>query len=75
MSDKKIVERTHNQLIKWIWEINFGVGEIPKYSMFEEEDVNTALAQRDEILVKQGVKFAKSYYIENYGLDDGDFEV
>lgn len=75
MADKKIVERAHNQLIKWIWEINFNSGEIPKFSMFEEEDVNTSLAQRDEILVKQGVKFAKSYYIENYGLDDGDFEV
>lgn len=74
-TDKKIVERTHNQLIKWIWEINFNCGEIPRFSMFEEEDVNKMLAERDEILVKQGVKFSKSYYIENYGLDDKDFEV
>ncbi len=74
-SDKKIVERTHNRLIKWIWEINFNYGEIPDFSMFEEKDVNKALAERDEILVKQGVKFSKSYYIENYGLNDKDFEI
>ncbi len=74
-SDKKIVERTHNRLIRWIWEINFNSGEIPEFSMFEEEDVNKALAERDEILVKQGVKFSKSYYIENYGLNDRDFEI
>ncbi len=74
-SDKNIVEKAHNQLIKWIWEINFNYGEIPKFSMFEEEDVNKTLAERDEILVKQGVKFTKSYYIENYGLDDKDFEI
>lgn len=74
-TDKKIVEKAHNQLIKWIWEINFNYGEIPKYSMFAEEDVNKSLAERDEILVKQGVKFSKSYYAANYGLADRDFEV
>lgn len=74
-TDKRIVERAHNQLIKWIWEVNFNFGEIPIFSMFEEEEVNKALAERDEILVKQGVKFSKSYYIENYGLNDKDFEV
>jgi phage gp29-like protein len=74
-SDKKIVERTHNQLIKWIWEINFNSGEIPRFSMFEEENIDKTLAERDEILVKQGIKFAKSYYIKNYGLSNKDFEV
>ncbi|HSA05938.1 MAG TPA: DUF935 family protein [Candidatus Gastranaerophilales bacterium] len=74
-SDKKIVENTHNQLIKWIWEINFNSGEIPEFSMFEEENIDKTLAERDEILVKQGVKFSKSYYINNYGLADKDFEI
>lgn len=75
LADKKIVERAHNQLIKWIWEINFNHGEIPKFSMYEEADVNKNLAERDEILVKQGVRFSKSYYAGNYGLSDKDFEV
>lgn len=74
-TDKKIVEKAHNQLIKWIWEINFNYGEMPRYSMFAEEDVNKALAERDDILVKQGVKFSKSYYAANYGLSDKDFEM
>ncbi len=73
-SDKKIVERTHNQLIRWIWEINFNTGEIPGFSMFAEEEVNKTLAERDEILVRQGVRFSRSYYAANYGLADGDFE-
>ena len=74
-SDKKIVERAHNQLIRWIWEINFNSGEIPRFSMFEEDDVDKTLAERDEILVKQGIKFNKSYYIKNYGLSNKDVEV
>lgn len=74
-SDKKIVERAHNQLIRWIWEINFNYGEMPKFSMFEQEDVNKTLAERDEILVKQGVKFSRDYYITNYGLSDKDFRL
>jgi len=74
-SDKKIVERAHNRLIRWIWEINFNYGEIPVFSMFEEEDVNKTLAERDEILVKQGIKFTRSYYINNYGLANKDFEI
>ncbi len=73
-SDKKIVERAHNQLIRWIWEINFNYGEVPKFSMFTQEEVNKDLAERDEILVRQGVKFSKDYYVTNYGLASGDFE-
>ncbi|NLF84380.1 MAG: DUF935 family protein, partial [Candidatus Gastranaerophilales bacterium] len=74
-ADKRIVERTHNQLIRWIWEINFSGGEIPKFTMFARDEVNKELAERDEILVKQGIKFSKSYYIEHYGLNESDFEV
>jgi phage gp29-like protein len=76
LSDKKIVEKTHNQLIKWITEINFGaITEAPKFIMYQEEDVDEVLARRDSILVAQGVKFNKDYYVESYNLSDKHFEV
>jgi phage gp29-like protein len=76
LSDKKIVENTHNQLIQWICEINFGTMEkYPKFEMYEEEDVDMDIANRDKILKDTGVKFTKKYFIKTYNLEEEDFEV
>ena len=74
-SDKKLVEKTINQLIQWIYEINFSNAEIPVFEMFAPEDVDLTLAQRDKILYDTGVKFTKEYFIKTYGLEDEDFEI
>lgn len=75
-SDKKIVEEVFNSLIKWIFELNFGTqGDIPKFVMYEEEDVDKTLADRDEVLTKTGVKFTKKYFIKNYGFEEEDFDI
>ncbi len=75
-SDKKLVEETFNQLIKWIYEINFpSSGELPVFSMWQEEDVDLELAQRDKTLAETGIKFTKQYYIKNYGLEEEDFDI
>ncbi len=74
-SDKKLVEKTLNQLIKWIYEINFTSEQVPVFELYEEEDVDLALSQRDEILTKTGVKFTKEYFIKTYGFEDEDIEV
>ena len=74
-SDKKLVESVINQLIAWIYEINFSNAEIPVFEMFAPEDVDLTLAQRDKILSETGVKFTKEYFIKNYGLEDDDFEI
>ena len=74
-SDKKLVESVINQLIAWIYEINFSSAEIPVFEMFAPEDVDLTLAQRDKILSETGVKFTKEYFIKNYGLEDDDFEI
>lgn len=74
-SDKKLVECVINQLIKWIYEINFSNADIPVFEMFAPEDVDLELAQRDKILSETGVKFTKEYFIKNYGLEDEDFEI
>lgn len=76
LSDKKIVENTHNKLIRWIVELNFGANvECPKFVMYNEEDVDLTLAQRDEILAKSGVSFTKDYFIKAYGFEKNDINV
>lgn len=73
--DTHLVEDTINTLIGWIWELNFGSGSKPVFSLYEEEDVDKALAERDEILSRTGIKFTKSYYMKAYGFDEGDIEI
>lgn len=74
-SDKKLVESVINQLIRWIYEINFSNQNIPIFEMYAPEDVDLTLAQRDKILSETGVKFTKEYFIKTYGLEDEDFEI
>ena len=74
-SDKKLVEGVINQLIQWIYEINFANAEVPVFEMFAPEDVDLTLAQRDKILSDTGVKFTKEYFIKNYGLEEEDFDI
>ncbi|MEJ5227208.1 DUF935 domain-containing protein [Thermodesulfovibrio sp.] len=73
-ADKKLVEKTLNQLIRWIAELNFGGTEFPVFSMWEQEDVDKALAERDKILVDAGVRFTKKYFQKAYGFEDEDIE-
>ena len=74
-SDKKLVESVINQLIQWVYEINFSREDVPKFELFEPEDVDLTLAQRDKILYDTGVKFTKEYFIKTYGLEDEDFDI
>ena len=74
-SDRKLVESVINQLIQWIYEINFSNQEVPVFEMYEPEDVDLTLAQRDKILSETGVKFTKEYFIKAYGLEEEDFDI
>ena len=74
-SDKKLVESAINQLITWIYELNFPNSEVPVFELYAPEDVDLTLAQRDKILSETGVKFTKEYFIKAYGLEEEDFEI
>jgi phage gp29-like protein len=74
-ADKKLVETTVNQLIRWIYELNFKSSDIPNFEMYEIEDVDLNLARRDKILSETGVKFTKEYFIKNYGFEEEDLEI
>ncbi len=73
--DKRMVERCLQQLVTWIYEINWNEGLPPVFSLWHEEDVDKDLAERDQILANTGVRFTKSYFQRVYGLQDDDFEV
>src|SRR5574344_2572270 len=74
-SDRKLVEKTINQLIQWICDINFANQDVPVFEMYQEEDVDLTLAQRDKIISECGVKFTKEYFIKTFGYEDEDFEI
>lgn len=74
-SDRRLVEQTMNKLIRWVYELNMITVTPPKFVMYEESDPKKLLAERDEILTRLGVKFDKSYLIEQYGLKETDFEI
>lgn len=70
--DKAIVAETLNQLIRWTCERNFNGGAVPVFSMWEQEEVDKVLAERDEKLTHAGAKFTPAYFKRAYNLQDGD---
>lgn len=80
-ADKLLVEKAFNQLIRWIYELNFqplASSLLPVFTMYEEEDVDKDLAERDEKLTasmeKSGLRLSQKYYQKSYRLDDEDIE-
>ena len=73
--DAALVMATMNQLLRWLTDLHDGEqAPAPTFVLFEEEDVNTQQAVRDETLTKAGVKFTKEYWKRVYRLQDGDIE-
>lgn len=73
--DAALVMATMNQLLRWLTDLHDGEqAPAPTFVLYEEEDVNTQQAVRDETLTKAGVKFTKEYWMRVYRLQDGDIE-
>lgn len=69
-ADKRLVERTLNTLVRWIVDINWmDVEAYPKFRLYEQEDVDQALVDRDAKLYGMGVRFGADYIAEAYGID------
>lgn len=75
--DKKIVVETFTGLIDWICDLNYGPDvERPLFELYEEEEVDQKLADRDKTLSDTGqVKFTKQYLQTAYGFGDDDIEM
>lgn len=76
--DRRMVERAFNEVVRWIHELNFTGVEAPQFTLFEEEQVDKTLAERDEIVSRVmtagGLKFTKVYMMKAYGFDEEDIE-
>ncbi len=75
-SDIKIIESTLNQIIKYIFEINFtNEINIPKAKLLADDLDYSQKLERDIRLSKDaGLKFNKNYWIKTYGYKASDFE-
>ncbi len=78
-ADKSLLEEFHNSAIDFICQINWGSADnAPRFSLWEEEDVDTLQAERDVNLTaameKSGLKLSRKYYIREYNLDEADIE-
>ncbi len=75
-SDKGLVEKAANTLIRWIIDFNFGEKVTsPKFAFVEKEDIQAERAERDKKLSEQGVKFTRQYYMNTYNLEESDFDL
>lgn len=72
--DAAIVTTAMNQLIRWVCELNFADPARPSFSMWEQEEVDKVLAERDEKLTRAGAKLTPAYFKRAYNLQDGDLE-
>lgn len=69
-SDKRLIERALNGFVRWLVDINYyGVEAYPEFRLFEQTDVDQALADRDAKLYAMGVRFGADYIAEAYGID------
>lgn len=74
-SDKAFIKAYMDRLIRMITEVNFDMSVMPEFRHYEEDDLNKDRADRDAVLVAQGIKFTKDYYMKQYRFEDGDFEI
>jgi phage gp29-like protein len=75
-SDKKLVESVFNTVIKWYVRMNYPDIAPPLFVMFEEEDVDQALATRDKTLADtKQIEFTSVYWQRKYGFKEDEFKM
>ena len=76
LDDAAMIESSVNQLIRWIYEINWpNEKEIPWMNIILPEDLQQARLERDVKLTQLGVKFNAQYITDVYGIDEKYFEM
>lgn len=74
-ADARLAEAAINQLLRWIVDLNEGESApAPKLELYEQEEVDTEQAKRDETLTRAGAKLTPQYFKRVYGLEDGDLD-
>lgn len=76
IDDAAMIESSINQLIRWIYEINWPTEKvIPWMNIILPEDLQQARLERDLKLRQLGVKFNAQYITDVYGIDEKYFEM
>lgn len=74
-ADAEVAATALTTLARWVVDVNWGEGAAaPAYALWEQEEVDDALAKRDETLTKAGVKFTRQYFKDAYNLDDAHLQ-
>lgn len=71
----RLVTTEMNKLFRYIQDTNFGSGDRPQFVMYEQNDVDMPLAERDKTLKETGIDFTPVYYVRKYGLAEDEFRV
>jgi len=74
-SDKQLVSKTLNQLIKFINILNFNDDIMPVFEFETPEDLNTEKAERDNKIASLGIEFSEDYICRTYGYQKGDIKI
>lgn len=74
-NDVRLVESCINSLILKIHSLNFNNTDLPHFSLYDEEELDQTLAERDNKLKTLGINFTKEYIKKAYGLEDEDFNL
>ena len=72
-NDIRLVENTINDFIKKVFSLNFNETNYPSFEIYDKEEADVKLAERDEKVQKLGVNFTRSYLKKAYGYEDSDF--
>ena len=76
LDDAAMVESSVNQLIRWIYEVNWpNEKDIPWMNIILPEDLQQARLDRDVKLTQLGVKFNAQYITDIYGIDEKYFKM
>lgn len=73
--DAAIVASALNACIRHVVDLNFGPDvAAPRYALWQQEEIDKSLAQRDKALTESGVRFTNAYWQRTYNLQDGDLQ-
>ncbi len=71
--DAGIVAAALNACIRHVVDLNFGPHvAAPNYQLWQQEEIDKSLAQRDKALTESGVQFTNAYWQRTYNLQEGD---
>lgn len=71
--DASLAMATINASVRLVVDLNFGEDvAAPVYELWEQEQIDKTLAERDKSLTDSGVQFTPAYWKRTYNLQDGD---